>query len=92
MSQIIQFLEAAGREPALSPAGYATAVATLDIPDAQRQALLAGDPTALSALLDGRSRMICLVNAPLEDEEHEGNPDDRDGDGVPDEDQPPQKN
>ena len=92
MSQIIQFLEAAGRDPALSPAGYATAVASLDIPDAQRQALLAGDTTALSALLDGRSRMICLVNAPLEDEPHETDPDDGDGDGVPDEDQSPLQN
>lgn len=92
MSEIIQFLEAAGREPALSSTGYASAVAALQIPVAQRQALLEGDPIALSALLDGRSRMICLVNAPLEDEEHETNPDDRDGDGVPDENQPPQKN
>ena len=92
MSQIIQFLEAAGREPALSPAGYATAVAALQIPDAQRQALLERDHAALNALLDGRPRMICMVNAPLDDEEHETNPDDRDGDGVPDENQPPLPN
>lgn len=92
MSQIIQFLEAAGREPALSSAGYATAVASLDIPDAQRQALLERDPSALNALLDGRPRMICMVNAPLEDEPHETAPDDGDGDGVPDENQSPLQN
>lgn len=92
MSQIIHFLEAAGREPALSPTVYATAVAALEIPDAQRQALLEGDSTTLGALLDGRPRMICLINVPLEDDEHDANPDDRDGDGVPDEDQDARQN
>jgi len=89
MSPIMQFLETAGREPALSPGGYAEAVATLQITDAQRQALLECDHASLNALLDGRARMICMINAPLDDEEHEPNPDDRDGDGVPDQDQPP---
>ena len=92
MSQIIQFLESAGRESSLSPVAYATAVAALEIPDAQRQALLERDPTALNALMEGRPRLICLINAPLEDDEHDANPDDRDGDGVPDEDQPPLQN
>jgi len=91
MSQIIQFLVAAGREPALSPSGYATAVAALEIPDAQRQALLERDPAALNALLGGRARMICMINAP-DEEEHETNPDDGDGDGVPDDDQQPLQN
>ena len=93
MSQIIQFLDAVGREPALSSAGYTAAVAALQIPDAQRQALLERDHAALNVLLDGRARMICMVNAPLDDDEqHETNPDDRDGDGVPDENQPPLQN
>lgn len=93
MSNIIQFLEAAGREPALSPVDYAMAVAALEIPDAQRQALMERDHAALNALLGGRARMICMINAPDEDE-HETNPDDGD-DGVvdvPDEDQPPLQN
>lgn len=69
MSNVIQFLESLGRNPAngLSPADYAAAVAVLEIDDAQRQALLDRDHAALNGLLGGRAKMYCLV-APAENE------------------------
>lgn len=85
MSSVIQFLEAAGRGLALSPARYAAAVAALDVDDAQRQALLDRDYIALNELLDGRAKVLCLITTP--DQEHESNPDDSDGNGVPDDDE-----
>lgn len=69
MSNVIQFLESLGRNPAndLSPADYAAAVAVLDIDDTQRQALLDRDHAALNDLLGGRAKVYCLV-APAENE------------------------
>ena len=66
MSNVIQFLEALGQNPA--PADYAAAVAALDIDEAQRQALLDCDHAALNDLLGGRGKVYCLV-VPAEEEE-----------------------
>lgn len=68
MSQIIQFLDAAGSKAPLSAADYAASVAMLQIDDNQKQALLDRDPLALAALLDGRSKMYCYINAPDRDD------------------------
>jgi len=88
MSNVIQFLEAMGQRPAMSPADYAATVAALDVDDAQREALLEGDQAGLNQLLDGRMKMVFAVFAPLEDVP-DSLPDD-DGDGVPDQDVPDQ--
>jgi len=92
MSNAIQFLEAMGSNAALgrlSAAGYAAAVAQLDADEAQQQALLDRNHVALNDLLDGRPKMVFFVNTPSPDD-HEAIPDDdKDGDGVPDEDEPP---
>lgn len=80
MSNVIQFLEAAGQGVALAPVDYETAVASLDIDDAQREALFGRDHARLSDLLDGRIKMMCIVHAPLR--EDEPSPDD-DGFTVP---------
>jgi hypothetical protein len=66
MSNVIQFLEALGQNPA--PADYAAAVAALDIDEAQRQALLNRDHARLNDLLGGRSKVYCVV-VPAEEEE-----------------------
>lgn len=73
-----------GCQPA---AEYAAAVALLDADKAQQQALLDRNPSALNELLNGRARMMFMVNTPSPDD-HEAIPDD-DDDGVPDEDAPP---
>lgn len=83
MSNTISFLEAMGRATPLAPLDFAAAVAALEIDETQRQALVERDHAALSRLLDGRARMICMVNAPAQDEP-ENFPDDAD---VPDEDE-----
>jgi hypothetical protein len=83
MSNVIQFLESLGRNPAnaLPPADYAAAVAALDIDDAQRQALLDRDHAALNGLLGGRAKVYCLVapaeNEPQQDEQRESDDDDQ---------------
>lgn len=79
MSQIIQFLDAAGSNGQLSAADYAASVAMLQIDTNQKQALLDRDPVALAALLDGRMRMFCFINSPDSDEP-EPLQDDEDGD------------
>lgn len=92
MSNAIQFLEAMGSNAALgrlSAAEYAAAVAQLDADEAQQQALLERNHAALSDLLEGRPKMVFMVSSPSPDD-HEVIPDDdKDGDGVPDEDAPP---
>ena len=86
MSNVIQFLEAMGRNPALSAAEYAATVAALDANDEQRQALLDRDHAALNQLLDGRAKMICMITTPDERAPNEA-PDQDDG-YVPDTEEP----
>ena len=64
MSNVIQFLEALGSNPAstrLSAAEYSAAVAALDVEDLERQALVDRDQHALSGLLGGRYEMMCIL-------------------------------
>lgn len=71
MSNVIQFLETLGSNPALarrSAAEYAATVASLDVGDAERQSLLVRDHAALSDLLGGRAKMLCSI-FPSEHEE-----------------------
>lgn len=85
MSNVIQFMEAAGRNPALSAAEYAATVEALDVDASQRRALHERDPHAINALLEGRETLYCLVCTPDSDEPKR---DDEDDDGVPDQDVP----
>jgi hypothetical protein len=75
--EAIRFLELAGREQ-LSAADFASAVADLNIAEAQRQALLDGDHATLAMLLSGRPSMFFGVFAPeeepLDDEPAEDQP------------------
>ena len=86
MSNVIQFLESLGRNPAaaLPHADYAAAVAALEIDDAQRQALLDRDHAALNGLLGGRAKVYCLVapaeNEPQQDDQRESDDDGQDKD------------
>jgi hypothetical protein len=91
MSNAIQFLESLGRSPALiqrAAAAYAEEVATLEIDEAQRSALMIRDHVALNEVLHGRAKMLCVVCTP-DDESQESVPDgdDDDGDGIPDQDE-----
>jgi len=64
MSDVIQFLEAMGRNPARSTADYAAAVVGLDLDDTQREALLNRDHYALGKLLGGRGNARCVLLTP----------------------------
>ena len=66
MSNVIQFLEALGREP-MSGESYANAVRSLDVDDSLREALLRKDHEALNSLLGGRHNVM-MVLMPADDE------------------------
>lgn len=66
MSNVIQFLEALGREP-MSSESYANAVRSLDVDDVMREALLRKDHEALSNLLGARHNLMMIL-VPAEDE------------------------
>ncbi|GAA4867687.1 hypothetical protein [Luteimonas vadosa] len=83
MSDAIQFLETLGASPAASglhDAGYAEALAALELEPAQEQALAGRDAGALSRLLDGRPAMLCMIATP-DGGETEDAPDKSDDDG-----------
>ena len=87
MSNVVQFIERLGRDPkGLSIADYTASVAALDIDEEQRRALLERDQDALSALLGGREKMMCVV-WPADEP---GRQDDQPGDEQPVEDAPPE--
>lgn len=72
MSNVIQFLEALSSSSSsvnLSAAEYAASVAALDVDEQQRNALLNRDESALSDLLGGRSKLMCIVFPPDGDEQ-----------------------
>jgi len=90
MSNVIQFLESMGQNPALnrlSPADYAAVVAALDVDCAQRQALLARDHVALNDLLEGQKQMMCVLLPADDDEKQQESEPGRDQDPTPDEDE-----
>jgi hypothetical protein len=78
MLDAIRFLEHVGRE-SLTVDAYESAVATLEVDQGQRDALLKQDQAALVALLQARSTMFFGVfapeEAPDEDEPFEDQPD-----------------
>lgn len=82
MSNVIEFLEATGRNPALSAVEYAATVEALNVDASQRKALHERNPHVISALLEGRGALYCLITTPDSDEPKR---DDEDDDGVPDE-------
>lgn len=64
MSNVIAFLESLGKNAAhsqLSGEAYVAAVDALGLDDAPRQALLDRDADALSGLMGGRMKMMCLL-------------------------------
>lgn len=91
MSNVIRFLESLGASAntgQVSAADYAAIVGTLEgIEDKHRQALLDRDVSALSELLDGRSKMFCMIIAPDSEEEQLEVPDE--SGGEPDGDKEP---
>src|SRR3546814_1650764 len=77
----IGFLEMLGGKPAIACHDMrADEIAGLGVDEAQRNALLAGDGSALSRLLDGRSAIYCMISTPDEQEPLSA-PDQRDDDG-----------
>lgn len=89
MSNMVQFLETLGSNPALaqlSASEFEAIVAKLDVDDAQRQALLTRDDAALNDMLGGRERMLCVI-WPADEPARE---DDQPGDDAPAEDTPPE--
>jgi hypothetical protein len=81
MSNVIQFLEAMGKDAALSnmsPQEYATAVNALNVDDQAQHALLNRDHESLNSLLGGRMKMMMML-APAEDE-NEGEGQNKDDD------------
>ena len=90
MSNVIAFLEKMGSRPALatlSPDDYAAAVASLDLDDAPRQALLDRDAVALNGLLGGRLQMMSFLFPADGDEKKDG--EEQEGDGEePTQDEP----
>lgn len=62
MSNVIRFLETAGRKP-LSAAEYAASVDALVASPSEREALTARDHDALAELLGGRRVMYCMILA-----------------------------
>lgn len=64
MSKVIRFLESVGAAPGLLPDQYASLVERLDVADAEREALLECDTTALGDLLGGRQMMWCTIFEP----------------------------
>jgi hypothetical protein len=91
MSNAIQFLEILGSSPALiqgAAEAYDDVVSSLQIDTAQRLALLDRDVIKLTGLLNTSGSMFCLVATPNDDEQEADMPDDQDGDGVPDKDEP----
>ncbi len=60
MSNVIRFLEAAGRRP-MSAAEYVVAVSSMDVDSPQREALMRRDQSALAKAMGGREEMRCLI-------------------------------
>ncbi|MDQ3510991.1 MAG: hypothetical protein M3414_04765 [Pseudomonadota bacterium] len=68
MSQVIEFLDAAGSNAQLSAVDYAASVAMLQVDADEKRALLDRDHLALAALLDGRTETCCHISLPDGDE------------------------
>lgn len=79
MSNVIAFLESMGTHAAqskLSGDAYVAAVDALGLDDAPRQALIDRDAEALSGLMGGRLKMMCLLfPADGDDQQKDDQPD-----------------
>ncbi len=87
MSNVIEFLERLGSNPALShgdAAGYEAEVAALGVDDEVRQVLMSRDSGALGDLLGGRPKMLCML-FPAEGDDNKKEGEDEDT-NSPDED------
>lgn len=90
MFTAIRFLESLAQDPALaqlSASQRQALVDQLDVEPAQREALRNADAAALSQLLGGRARMMCLIIAPGDEPDSTTPAPDTDAPGEPD-DQP----
>lgn len=84
MSNAIRFLESLAQDPAyarLSESQRQALLDQLDVEPAQRDALRQGDADALSQLLGGRERMMCLIISPGEEPDSTTPPPDTDQPG-----------
>ena len=87
MSNVIQFLEKMGKDPAMAKLDqdeYAAAVDALGLDDAPRRALLDRDADSLNGLLGGRHKMVCML-FPADGDDNKKDDDQEDGD-QPDQD------
>lgn len=91
MSNAIQFLESLGASPASvcrDADAYARALSTVDVDEAQHQALVGRDADALARLLEGREHMLCMVATPdggeTQDEPDKSDEDDSEPDDAED--------
>lgn len=95
MSNVVQFLEAMGRHPALlSDTDYIRAVMDAGLDDSSREALLLRNVDGLAQALDARSPMFCfsLIATPDGGEEKPLDDDHKDkGEEAPDKEQTPKK-
>lgn len=71
MSNVIQFLESMGRNPAMSAAQYAAAVDALNVSDSQKLALSQRDHAQLNVLLGGSVKPMMLSQYAPEGESSE---------------------
>jgi hypothetical protein len=77
LSNVIDFLEALGRDAAPTPEAYARAVQGLEVDPEIREALLRRDRAALDRLLGARHNvMIALVPAEDDDDKKDDEKDD----------------
>lgn len=86
MSNVIQLLESMGANAAvarMSSVDFEALVASVDMEDETRKTLLARDHKGLSAMLDGRHKMFCMIFAP-DEKESPGAPEREDEPGSPD--------
>ncbi len=71
MSNVIQLLESMGANAAMarmSSIDFEAFIASVEMEDQTRKTLLARDQKGLSAMLDGRHKMFCMIFAPEEKE------------------------
>lgn len=93
MADTIGFLEALGRGTVSYDDGdiFEAAVSRLDVDDAQKAALVAGDFAALSTALGGRPAMMMQVWAPRRGPQEQEQSDEVPDEDAPAEDAPPEK-
>ena len=90
MSNVIRFLETMGANAVaarLAAVDYSGTIASLEVNDQEKQALLGRDDSKLKSLLDSKHKMFCMIFSPEEEAPHSPEPDDG-VDTPPDSDSP----